>query len=99
MQHDKSYYEINNNRDTSLVYYIISFVCSVIAFFICWIPFVNFISIFFSLIGLAFGIAAYRRAKKALISTTMPLVAIIISLFPLVISIGTTSVLLIYINK
>lgn len=99
MQPDKSYYEINNHRDTSLVYYIISFVCSVIAFIICWIPFINFISSFFSLIGLAFGIASYRRAKKAFVSTTMPLIAIIISLFPLVISIGITSVLLIYINK
>ncbi|WP_010251408.1 hypothetical protein [Myroides injenensis] len=87
------------NSNTKLIYSISSIVCSFFALFFCLIPFLNVISIFISIASLSLGIIGYKRISVLKPSKTLPAVAIIISLFPLVISIGINYVLIVYLMK
>lgn len=87
------------NSNTKLVYSISSIVCSFFALFFCLIPFLNIISILISIAALSLGVVSYKKTSLLKPSKTLPAVAIIISLFPLVISIGINYVLFVYVMK
>ncbi|WP_158209396.1 hypothetical protein [Myroides phaeus] len=92
-------YEKANIASTCFVYNLLSFICSFIAIIISFIPFVNIIAFFLGCTALLFSILSYNKSKKINNKLTPSLFAIVISLFPITISIGLNLVILLALTK